>query len=63
MKDLLGAIDEAPTVAEVDGEIVILGERVGVAYTVAAARELKARLERVLGASAPARLDPAGPAA
>lgn len=50
MKDLLGAIDEAPTVAEVDGEIVILGERVAVAYTLAAAQALRARLQQVLDA-------------
>ena len=50
MKDLLGAIDEAPTVVEVDGEIVIIGERVAVAYTPAAARELRARIDRLLDA-------------
>ena len=50
MKDLLGAIEEAPTVAEADGEIVILGECVAVAYSPAAALELKARIERALDA-------------
>ena len=48
MKDVLAAIEEAPQVSVVDGEVVLMGERVCVAYSVAAARELKDRLEQVL---------------
>lgn len=48
MKDVLAAIEEAPGVSAIDGEVVLMGERVCVAYSVAAARELKDRLERVL---------------
>ena len=49
MNDPLGPIDEPPTVTLVDGEVVLLGDRVGVSSTLAAARSLTDRLQAALG--------------
>jgi hypothetical protein len=49
MTDPLAALDTPPRVVLSDGEIVLLGERVSVAYTPAAARRLADALHLVLG--------------
>ena len=50
LSDPLGPNDQAPAVTVIDGEVVIIGKWVGVTYTLAAARELRDRLDRALRA-------------
>ena len=48
MIDPLAALTDSPRVVVVDGEIVLMGDRMSVSYTPEAARELALRLQHVL---------------
>jgi len=48
MIDPLAALTGSPRVVVVDGEIVLMGDRMSVSYTPEAARELALRLQHVL---------------
>lgn len=48
MTDPLAALDTPPRVTVFDGEVVLLGPRVSVAYTPAAARRLADDLDLIL---------------
>ncbi len=54
MSGPLDAIDEAPNVSVVDGEIVVVGDRICVAYTPPAARQLAKHLLRAADTAEPA---------